>query len=74
MANELGLYGRLRIILNCKIDKEGKVTNAKARALNPGLEEEAIRVINLLPQVKPGEQKGKPAIIPFTIPIIFDVQ
>lgn len=74
LANELGLYGRQRIILNFKIDKEGKVTEAKARARYPALEEEAIRVINLLPQVTPGEQKGVPAVIPFTLPIIFAVQ
>ena len=74
LASELGLYGKQRIILNFKIDKEGKVTDAKARARYPDLEKEAIRVINLLPQVKPGEQKGEPVVIPFSIPIVFMVQ
>ncbi|MDY2587389.1 energy transducer TonB [Winogradskyella aquimaris] len=74
LASRLGLYGRQRIILNFKIDKEGKVTDAKARAYHPGLVEEAIRVINLLPTVKPGEQRGEPVTIPFSIPIIFVVE
>lgn len=74
LASELGLYGKQRIILNFKIDKEGKVTDAKARAHYPDLEKEAIRVINLLPQVKPGELKGEPVVIPFSIPIVFMVQ
>ena len=39
-----------------------------------GLEKEAQRVINLLPKMKPGKQRGKAVIVPYSLPIIFQVQ
>jgi protein TonB len=38
------------------------------------LEKEAARVINLLPKMKPGKQRGKSVIVPYSLPIIFVVQ
>lgn len=74
LALDLDLEGRQRIILFFKIDKEGFVTDAKAKAPHPKLSDEAVRVINQLPHVKPAYQSGKPVIIPFSIPIVFQVQ
>ena len=74
LAGELGLSGRQRINVIFKIDKTGKVTGVRARAPHPGLEREASRVINLLPSMKPGMQRGKPVNVPYSLPIIFQVQ
>ncbi|MBJ6368014.1 energy transducer TonB [Snuella sedimenti] len=74
LAGDLGLSGRQRINVIFKIDKTGKVVGVRARAPHPGLEKEAARVINLLPQMKPGKQRGKPVTVPYSLPIIFQVQ
>ncbi|MDG5490340.1 energy transducer TonB [Psychroserpens sp. SPM9] len=73
LASQLGLVGRQRINVMFKIDKEGHVTGVKARAPHPKLEEEAKRVIYELPQFVPGKQKGKPVIVPYSLPILFQV-
>jgi len=74
LAGDLGLSGRQRISVIFKIDKTGTVTGVRARAPHPGLEKEAARVINLLPKMKPGMQRGKPVNVPYSLPIIFQVQ
>ncbi|WP_298900647.1 M56 family metallopeptidase [uncultured Psychroserpens sp.] len=73
LAKELGLVGRQRINVIFKINKEGFVTGVRARAPHPKLEEEAIRVINELPQFIAGKHKGKAVIVPYSLPIIFQV-
>ena len=57
-----------------KIDKNGNVTGVRARAPHKSLEDEAIRVIRLLPKMKPGLQDGKPVVVPYSLPIIFSVE
>jgi protein TonB len=74
LAGDLGLSGRQRINVIFKIDKTGTVTGIRARAPHPGLEKEAKRVIGLLPKMKPGKQRGKPVNVPYSLPIIFQVQ
>ena len=74
LAGDLGLTGRQRISVIFKIDKGGNVTGVRARAPHPRLEKEAQRVINLLPKMQPGKQKGKAVIVPYSLPIIFQVQ
>ena len=74
LASDLGLSGRQRINVIFKIDKTGNVVGIRARAPHPGLEKEATRVIGLLPKMKPGKQRGKPVNVPYSLPIIFQVQ
>lgn len=74
LAGELGLTGRQRINVIFKISKTGEITGVRARAPHPGLEKEATRVINLLPKMEPGKQRGKPVTVPYSLPIIFQVQ
>jgi protein TonB len=74
LAGELGLSGRQRINVIFKIDKTGSITGIRARAPHPGLEKEAERVIGLLPKMKPGKQRGKAVTVPYSLPIIFQVQ
>ena len=74
LAGDLGLSGRQRISVIFKIDKLGNVIGVRARAPHPRLEKEAQRVINLLPKMQPGKQRGKAVIVPYSLPIIFQVQ
>ncbi len=74
LAGDLGLSGRQRISVIFKIDKKGNVVGVRSRAPHPRLEKEAARVINMLPKMKPGRQRGKPVIVPYSLPITFQVQ
>ena len=74
LASDLGLSGRQRISVFFKIDKNGNIVNVGARAPHPGLEKEAKRVINQLPKMKPGRQRGKAVTVPYSLPILFQVQ
>jgi bla regulator protein blaR1 len=73
LAKDLGLKGKQRINVIFKIDKTGSVTGIRSRALHPRLEAEAIRVISLLPKMIPGKHQGKNVIVPYALPIVFQV-
>lgn len=75
LAQDLGLSpGRNRIQVMFKIDSKGNVVDVKARATHPRLVQEAVRVINKLPHMKPGKQRGKAVEVLYSLPIIFEVQ
>lgn len=63
-----------RVYVNFKIDKTGQITNIKSRAPSPKLEQEAIRVIKKLPQMIPGQQKGKNVGVIYSLPITFEIE
>jgi protein TonB len=65
-AREANIQGRVTVMF--VIDKEGNVINVRARGSVGGseLEEEAIRIVNLLPQFKPGIHRGKPVNVSFS--------
>jgi antitoxin component YwqK of YwqJK toxin-antitoxin module len=73
LALDLNLKGRQRILVNFKVNKKGEITEIYAKAPHPGLEKEAVRVIELLPKMTPGYQREEPVTIPFSIPIVFQV-
>lgn len=74
LAADLGLEGKQRISVMFKIDKHGDVVNARARAPHPELEKEALRVVNSLPKMIPGKQRGKPVGVLYSLPILFKVE
>lgn len=75
LASSLGLpAGKTRINVQFTIDKQGNITNVSARGPHPKLIEEAIRVVKLLPQFTPGNQDGKVVDVPYSLPIIFEIQ
>ncbi|QLE01461.1 energy transducer TonB [Galbibacter sp. BG1] len=74
MASDYGLSGVLRIDVQCKIDKSGKVSDVKVRAPHKSLEKEAARVTGLIPQMKPGKQGNTAVDVIFLKPIIFKVE
>jgi protein TonB len=73
IAKYLGLSGRQRISVIFKIDKKGYVKDIRIRAPHPRLEKEAFRVINMLPRMTPGTVNGQPVIVPYSLPITFQV-
>ncbi len=74
LAGKLGLTpGKKKIWIIFRIDEKGFVTDVSARAPHPKLKEEAIRVVNTIPRMKPGKQKGKAVGMKYTLPIIFNI-
>ncbi len=70
LAQELGLTpGKKKVYVQFKIDKTGDITNIKARGPHVRLEKEAIRVVDMLPQMTPGRQRTKPVGVSYTLPI-----
>ena len=74
LGAELGLSGVNRVIVQFKIDEKGNITNVQSRAPHPRLEREAARVINKLPKMQPGKQRGKAVGVMYSLPIVFQVQ
>ncbi|WP_111709029.1 energy transducer TonB [Lutibacter citreus] len=75
LASDLGLApGVKRIFVMFKIDKSGNITDVMARAPHKRLQEEAIRVVNLLPKMIPGKQRGRPVGVKYSLPIAFKVE
>lgn len=73
IAQENGIQGR--VVCSFVIDRNGKVTEAEvARSIDPALDKEALRVVNAMPNWKPGKQRGKPVRVKFTVPITFRLQ
>lgn len=73
VAVSLGLEGRLRVNSIFKISKFGKTSFIQSRGTHPIIEQEANRVIALLPQMQPGKQRGKVVTVPYSLPIIFTI-
>jgi len=74
MAYTLGLEdGKYRINVIFKINQEGNIEGIRARAPHPYLKKEAIRVIKQIPKMKPGMVRGKPVTVPYSLPILFEV-
>ena len=76
LAADLGLVpGSIqKIFVVFKIDKSGGITDINARAPHKKLQDEAIRVINLLPKMTPGRQRGRPVGVKYGLPIVFKVE
>ena len=61
-----------RVMISFVIEKDGSVSNAKViRGIDESLDNEALRVVNAMPNWKPGMQDGQPARARFTIPVSF---
>ena len=74
LGSDLGLSGVNRIYVQFRIEKNGDVTVLGARAPHPRLQQEAERVVNMLPKMQPGKQRGKPVGVLYSLPITFKVQ
>lgn len=75
LPNELGLSpGKKRVFIGFKIDKQGNIVNIQARGPHPKIESEVISVMNKLPKMKPGRQRGKPVGVKYSIPFSLIVE
>ena len=69
-AIEAGVEGR--VFVEFYIEKDGTVCDAKVlRGIGYGCDEEALRVIGLMPKWSPGKQRGKAVRVRYTLPINF---
>ena len=69
-AQKKGIQGKL--IVQFVVTKSGKVEKAKViRGVDPSIDQEGIRLVNLLPDWIPGEQNGKKVSVYYTLPIYF---
>lgn len=74
LAQDLGLTpGKKRIFVMFVIDKNGNISNVQSRAPHKSLQKEAERVVKSLPHMKPGEQRGRPVGVRYSLPIVFEV-
>ncbi len=65
---------KIRIFVIFKIDTEGNVFAVDARAPYKPLQEEAIRVIKMIPKLDaPGYIGSKAVVVPYSLPIAFNV-
>ncbi len=70
LSKDLGLTeGKRKVYVQFKIDKNGNISDVKARGPHKRLEKEAIRVVNKLPKMTPGKQRGQPVGVSYTLPI-----
>ncbi|WP_373057963.1 energy transducer TonB [Zunongwangia sp. H14] len=70
IIQELGLKGTIQIYVKFKINKDGSIVDVHSIAPHPVLEQEAIRVVKLLPKMKPGLQRGKPVGVLYSLPFV----
>jgi protein TonB len=75
LTQELGLLpGKKKIYVVFKINNKGKIGSINARAPHPLLEKEVLRIINSLPEMKPGKQRGMPVTVTYSLPISIMVE
>lgn len=68
-AIELGLNGKVYVLF--VVDSKGNVANIRTRGPHKILENEASRIISLIPKMKAGKQRGKSVNVPYSVPIVF---
>lgn len=73
VAKNSGLTGRQRITVQFKINQEGKLVDVVARAPYEPFVQEAIRVMDLIPEMTPGKHKGENVSVLYALPIIFEI-
>ncbi len=70
MARENGITGV--VIVNFVIDEKGNIQNPTVlRGIGGGCDEEAIRVLKMMPQWSPGKQRGQPVKVSYNLPFRF---
>ncbi|MBO7129382.1 MAG: TonB family protein [Prevotella sp.] len=61
-----------RVLATFVVEKDGSISETKVvKAVDPMLDEEAIRVLNSMPNWTPGKQSGKAVRVKYTVPINF---
>ena len=64
-----------RVILQFVVNPDGSVGKIEIlRSIDPLLDNEAIRVVKILPKFKPGKQGGVPVKVWFSLPVLFKIE
>ncbi len=73
LAQENGIQGR--VICTFVVNSDGSIVDPEiVRGVDPSLDREAIRVVTAMPKWAPGEQRGKPVRVKYTLPVQFRLQ
>jgi periplasmic protein TonB len=73
ICRENGIMGK--VIVRFIVEKDGSINQPQVvRAVHPSLDEEALRVVKMMPRWKPGKQQGRAVRSYFTLPIKFELQ
>ncbi|MFW5774595.1 MAG: energy transducer TonB, partial [Tangfeifania sp.] len=73
IAQENGIQGK--VYVKFVVNERGSVSDAQIlRGVDQSLNQEALRVINSLPNFKPGKQRGKPVKVYYNAVINFQLQ
>jgi len=60
------------VVIEFVIDTDGSLTDIKVKtSIYPKLDEEALRIVKLMPKFSPGKQTGKPVRVMQSLPIVF---
>ncbi len=63
-----------RVYVNFIVEPDGQVTNVNVlRGIGSGCDEEAVRVVEMMPAWTPGYEEGEPVRVSFNIPIRFSL-
>lgn len=61
-----------KVFVSFVVNKKGEITDVKVeRGVDPYLDNEALRVIESMPNWSPGKQRGKPVNVSYVLPINF---
>jgi protein TonB len=73
MAKEAGIQGK--VYISFVVRKDGSVSDVKIiRGVDPSLDKEAMRVVMMMPNWKPGTQNGRPVNVRLNLPINFSLK
>ena len=73
VAQDKGTQGR--VILQFVVNKDGSVVEPTVvKSVSPELDQEALRVIKMMPKWQPGKQNGEVVRVKYTIPVSFRLQ
>ena len=68
-----GVQGR--VMVRFVVEKDGSITGAEVlRGIGGGCDEEALRVVNEMPNWTPGKQNGEAVRTQFNLPVVFKLQ
>lgn len=67
-AVEKNIQGK--VYVGFVVEKDGSITDVRInRGINKLLDDEAMRVVKLMPKWKPGKNKGQPVRVSYSIPV-----
>jgi len=73
IAKRAGVEGK--VILSFIVDKNGNIVDVKvAKSIGAGCDEEAMRVLKIMPSWIPGKQNGNPVLTRINIPVVFKLR